>query len=105
MDIDDRIAGVLTYFNLTTDDVRWVGTSGPDGFRMTWAEFVQHAPRGVDYRRFDPALVVVGDTWWLAVDEYEAGWEYHRTPTPPRADRAFTFDLAGNIVAMGEQEG
>lgn len=96
MDLPDKIANLLHRAGRTPEDVIWMGTPGPHGFRQTWAEFVERAPVGVDYGIFDEHLVIVGDGWRIEHEEGE--WEHHIYPLTPNDSRTWTFNLQGRAI-------
>lgn len=76
---------VLNRYGHDTTDVRWVGTA-EGSHAIDWQAFTQIAD--VDYycgyplAHIDPALVVVGDGWWLERAVYDGleWWAYKRLP-------------------------
>lgn len=103
MELVNTVATLLHHAGRNPADVIWMGTQGPSGFRQTWAEFVEHAPTGVDYGEMDEHMVIVGDDWWIEWADEDVGWMCRRHPLMPDTPRPWTVDLRGRIVDVPEK--
>ena len=78
---------VLVDYNLTPDQVTWVGSKDFGWF--TWEDFAAVADieysDGFGAQEVAQDLVVVGKDWWLERHEYDGSewWEYKSTPVKP----------------------
>jgi hypothetical protein len=70
-------------------DVRWVGQTREAGSSASWEEFVAIADFDYDAEFYDPIiaadLVVVGDDWWLAREDFCGleWWAFKEAPAMP----------------------
>lgn len=93
----------LTENGKAPDDVRWVGT---DTHWTTWAGFAAIAENflyddGWGAACVNPALVVVGDGWWMERSEYDGNerWDFKSLPQRPEGPQTLLLADVGNPTA------
>lgn len=79
----EETVNVLSKFEKSTSDVRWIGGKG---FIGDWADFESIAnfeyDNGYGGNEIDSTLKIVGDDWWLERGEYDGSewWEFKILP-------------------------
>lgn len=89
---------MLSEYNLSGSDVRWVGTFN---WRVSWETFAHYAKQ-VNYQReyvnrgvIDTELEIVGDNWWMerCVGMIDESWYMFSTPHKPDTElETFSVD-------------
>jgi len=82
----DETVSHLKNHGYSPDDVEWVGC---ENYHFTWEEFKTLSDitydSGYGCAEIRGDLIIVGNNWWIARNEYDGSewWEFHTKPERP----------------------